>query len=147
MDPDTCIAAIGFGHLDCLQYAHENGCTLYQYQWLCEMVAVGGYLDCLQYAHENGCLWDEKTCESAIKYKHLDCLIYARTCVDPCPWGSSWQIAYNAKYYEGLECLKQLGYRLSPYELDILKYYIGRDSIIDNLYHDLYHPRFMDISR
>ena len=27
--------------------------------------AKGGHLDCLKYAHENGCPWDASTCSSA----------------------------------------------------------------------------------
>ncbi len=38
------------GHLDCLRYAHENGC-----RWItttCIFAALNGHLDCLRYAHE-----------------------------------------------------------------------------------------------
>ena len=39
--------------------------------------AENGHLECLKYAHENGCPWDEETCEEAAKYGHLECLKYA----------------------------------------------------------------------
>lgn len=42
----------------------------------CEFAAYNGYLDCLKYAHENGCSWDERTCSSAAKDGHSDCLKY-----------------------------------------------------------------------
>ena len=62
----TCASAAGNGHLDCLKYAHENGCP-----WdenTCAKAAINGHLDCLKYAHENGCPWDENTCSNAAKW-------------------------------------------------------------------------------
>ena len=44
------------GHLECLKYAHENGCPWDE--WTCSMAAFNGHLECLKYAHENGCPWD-----------------------------------------------------------------------------------------
>ena len=47
------------GHLDCLKYAHENGCP-----WdenTARYAALGGNLDCLKYVYENGCPWDVNT--------------------------------------------------------------------------------------
>ena len=40
--------------------------------------ASNGHLDCLQYAHENGCDWDEWTCARAAASGSLDCLHYVR---------------------------------------------------------------------
>mgnify|MGYP001598206709 CR=1 FL=1 len=71
----TCIAAAANGHLDCLKYAHENGC-----EWdkdTCLYAARNGHLNCLKYAHENGCEWDEDTCFYAIYEGHWDCFKYA----------------------------------------------------------------------
>ena len=45
------------GHLECLKYAHENGCP-----WdeeTCSEAAYGGHLECLKYAHEKGCPWEQ----------------------------------------------------------------------------------------
>ena len=67
------------GHLDCLKYAHENGC-----QWnedICSEVSKNGHLDCLKYAHENGCPWDEDTCNFAAENGNLECLKYAHKMV------------------------------------------------------------------
>ncbi len=63
------------GHLECLRYAHENGCP-----WgenTCHTAACNGHLDCLRYAHENGCSWDKYTCDDAAENGHLECLRYA----------------------------------------------------------------------
>ena len=63
------------GHLDCLKYAHENGC-----EWdskTCYGAAQYGHLDCLKYAHENGCEWNVEICWIAAGKGHLDCLKYA----------------------------------------------------------------------
>ena len=38
--------------------------------------AEGGELECLKYAHENGCQWDERTCTAAARNQHLNCLTY-----------------------------------------------------------------------
>ena len=35
-----------------------------------------GHLNCLKYAHENGCSWDISICNSAAKNGHLNCLKY-----------------------------------------------------------------------
>ena len=63
------------GHLDCLTYAHENGCP-----WTastCAYAAGNNHIDCLAYAHENGCPWDEQTCTVAVQRGHSRCLEYA----------------------------------------------------------------------
>ena len=53
-DVYTCASAEG--HLECLRYAHENGCP-----WDVYTCRSAGHLECLRYAHENGCPWDEET--------------------------------------------------------------------------------------
>jgi hypothetical protein len=56
------IQAAQNGRLECLKYAHENGCP-----WdklTCIYATKSGHLDCLKYAHENGCPGNEK-------YAHL----------------------------------------------------------------------------
>ncbi len=58
----VCVSiAAQYGRLDCLRYAHENGCP-----WdetTCRYAAQYGHLDILRYAHENGCPWNESTCD------------------------------------------------------------------------------------
>jgi hypothetical protein len=63
------------GHLDCLVYAHENGC---EWDWnTTSMAARHGHLDCLRYAHENGCPMDRTTTSYAYLNGHLNCIVYA----------------------------------------------------------------------
>jgi hypothetical protein len=57
--------AAGNGHLDCLKYAHENGCI-----WdedTCWQAAFSGNLDCLKYAIENNCPYDKQECINRAK--------------------------------------------------------------------------------
>ena len=91
----TCIYAASNGHLDCLKYAHENGCPflldinicdsdvnnfIYRddifYDNSCLAAAENGHLDCLIYAHESGCPLDENTFKKAAFNGHIDCLKY-----------------------------------------------------------------------
>ena len=43
----------------------------------CARAAEKGHLNVLQWAHENGCPWDEWTCTKAVRGKHLNVLHYA----------------------------------------------------------------------
>ena len=59
----TCSNATESGHLECLKYAHENGCP-----WdedTCSYAADNGYLECLKYAHENGCPSENSGCSES----------------------------------------------------------------------------------
>ncbi|ATZ80098.1 ankyrin repeat domain-containing protein [Bodo saltans virus] len=95
-----CTNAAFKGHLECLKYAHENGCSL---DFLtCASAAANGHLKCLKYAHENGCLWFCGTTLSAASNGHLECLRYAHE--NGCPWSNS--LYSFAKKYGQLECLK-----------------------------------------
>ena len=40
--------------------------------------AEGGHLEVLQWAHQNGCPWDEQTCAEAARGGHLEVLQWAR---------------------------------------------------------------------
>ena len=44
---------------------------------VCTGAAMYGHVNCLRYAHENGCPWDKNTCVRAAMYGSLDCLKYA----------------------------------------------------------------------
>jgi len=90
-DKETCNKALSKGHLECLKYAHENGCPWDQ--WTCSNASKGGHIECLKYAHENGCPWDG-TCANASYYGHLECLKYAHE--NGCPW-DQWT-CQNASY-------------------------------------------------
>ena len=43
----------------------------------CKWAVKNGHLNCLKYAHENGCPWDKETCYWAAKYGRLNTLKYA----------------------------------------------------------------------
>jgi hypothetical protein len=83
LEEDVCAVAAAYGHLDCLKYAHENGC--FWDEVTCHCAARSGHLECLRYAHENGCEWDKDTCSGAAEYGHIECLRYAHD--NGCPWG------------------------------------------------------------
>jgi len=62
------------GHLNCLQYAHVNGCV-----WdksVTEAAAQHNKLSCLQYLHEQGCPWDAQALRLAGYYNAQDCMDY-----------------------------------------------------------------------
>lgn len=70
----VCEAAASKGNLDCLRYAHENGC-----RWgrrTVSAAAYGGHLDCLAYAIENGCPYDAYAVEAAARSGKLRSLQY-----------------------------------------------------------------------
>jgi hypothetical protein len=81
-EPNICSNAAQHGHLDCLKYAHENGCKLTSYEGQgrvygpCTGAAAAGHLNCLKYSHENGCELDWQTAFVAAMGKHEDCLRY-----------------------------------------------------------------------
>ena len=77
-----CLLSCEFGYLDCLKYAHENGCELDED--VCVYASSGGHLDCLKYAHEHGCGWSGEACWAACDMGHLNCLKYAYEHGCPC---------------------------------------------------------------
>ena len=77
-----CSVAAGYGHLELLKWARQNGCP-----WNggpCTTAAFGGHLEVLKWARENGCPWGELTCAQAAKGGHLEVLKWARQ--NGCPW-------------------------------------------------------------
>jgi len=71
----TCSRAAVRGDVECLKYAHENGCPWNELtSW---GAAKNGHIECLKYAHENGCPWDERTCWEAAEFGQFECLKYA----------------------------------------------------------------------
>lgn len=70
----VCIISIERGHLDCLEYSHKNGGVMIDYA--CEFAAKCGRLDCLKYIFENGGSLDN-SCHWAARYGHVDCLKFA----------------------------------------------------------------------
>ena len=99
---NICASLAKNGYLECLKYAHENGCSWlgdFEYRYAAEY----GHLDCLRYAHENGCHWNEYTCIKAAQNGHLDCLKYAYE--NGCEWDEV-DICMIVAEYGHLECLK-----------------------------------------
>ena len=66
LDKRTNSNAASNGHLDCLKYAHENGCPWYINTTV--QAAYRGRLDCLKYAIENDCPLDEETTLYTLSY-------------------------------------------------------------------------------
>ena len=109
----TCRMASIHGHLECLKYAHENGCN-----WsnsVCSDAACYGHLECLKYAHKNGCLWDRWVCHFAALNGHLDCLKYAHE--NECSWDKN--ICYYAAINGQFECLKYAHENGCPWDYKI----------------------------
>ena len=90
---DLCEAA-QYGHLECLKYAHENGCPWHEKT--CAGAAFNGEFECLKYAHENGCPWNTRfkifVLDAAL-YGHIECLKYAHE--NGCPWETCHYAARN----------------------------------------------------
>jgi len=88
------------GYVDCLKYAHENGCSIgdiceiaaangqiaiLKYAFtkdiiktpgICEAAAYFGNLECLKYAHENGCYINILTMHNAVEKRQYECFKY-----------------------------------------------------------------------
>ena len=64
--------AAEYGNLECLKYAHYQGCPLdpETTAW----AAQYGHLDCLKYAHQNGRPLDPETTACAAQNDHLEWL-------------------------------------------------------------------------
>lgn len=98
-DKNTCKLASKNGHLECLMYLHQNGCP-----WDVESVhetVKGGHLDCLMYLHKNGC-YILNSIDYAAAHGHLDCLIYLNQ--NGCTWLHS--TTFNVVRYGWLDCIK-----------------------------------------
>ena len=85
--------AVDNGSLECLKWAHENGCTVLitygrsRIAWSCtDTAAKNGLLDILKYLQQNNFPWDEYTMIHALHGGHLNCLKFAHE--SGCPWNS-----------------------------------------------------------
>ena len=108
----TPMVAAEHGRLDCLRYAHENGCPWDEFT--SANAALNGHLSCLAYAHERGCPWDACTPMHAAMFGNLSCLAYAHE--RGCPWDErtpAW--AANGGH---LECLQYAYERGCPGAFD-----------------------------
>ena len=124
-DSQTCANAALNGHLDCLKYAHENGCPL---NMTCFYAARNGHFDCLKYAHENGSPWDASTCLIAAKNSHIECLKYAHK--NGCRW-NEYTCCYAANNGH-LECLKYAHENGCPWD-ELTCHYAAQNNHFDCL--------------
>ena len=69
----TCYAA-EYGNLDCLIYAHKNGCKFTKNATY--FAAINGHLDCLKYLTENGYYFDKFKKKYLTEDYQLECLRY-----------------------------------------------------------------------
>jgi len=94
------LIAVQNGHMACLKYAHENGCPCNKET--CYVAARKGNLGCLKYLHENGCPCNEEACEYAAAGGSLDCLKYLHE--HGCPWNE--ETCTEAGWSGHLDCLQ-----------------------------------------
>jgi ankyrin repeat protein len=131
LDKFSCVYAAEKGHLDCLEYAHKNGCCFDNLSFynefsnfidndaddfsgnICHIAAKNGHLDCLKYAHENNCKLDLWTCFYAAENGHLDCLKYLHE--NKCPWNEETCAAAAANGH--LHCLKYAHENGCPWDI------------------------------
>jgi hypothetical protein len=75
---NECCHAAGYGHLESLTYAHQNGCCLGTGdRCACKAALTGGHLECLKYARENGCSTNYEIESMTFWFhKNADCLEY-----------------------------------------------------------------------
>jgi hypothetical protein len=73
-----CIIAADGGHLECLKFAHEGGCSLSDRDsCACWAALQNGSTECIMYAHKNGCPTDYTIEPKLFLYhKNAECLEY-----------------------------------------------------------------------
>lgn len=115
----TCENAAQMGYLECLEYAHTQGCKWNVYTTLA--AAKNGHFACLKYALDEGCPIDPRACYYALLEKHFDCFRYAFDFRDKFTYrycSKSWndEMTRPAIKSENLEMLQHIldsGYSLS----------------------------------
>jgi len=120
----TTLFAAYNGHLDCLKYAHENGCPWDQSTTA--YAALSDHLNCLKYAHENGCSWDISTTSYAAFHGHLDCLKYALE--NGCPLNEQLTLSDLEKHSSKID-LDDKWWRSFLFEKDLTKHLILKNVI------------------
>ena len=65
------------GDLDALKIFRKYNCS-WLVQKICYYASKRGHINCLRYAHENGCMLNNKCYKVALKYNHLDCAKYIK---------------------------------------------------------------------
>lgn len=86
-------------HIDCLRYAHQEGCDL---DLVVGIISIRkGSLQCLEYAHKNGGEMFVHACEMAARYGQLECMKYIFD-----NGGSIGNSCYWAVKHGHINCLK-----------------------------------------
>ena len=114
----TCASAARGGHLECLRYAHENGCP-----WdgaTCASAARGGHLECLRYAHENGCPWGGATTACMQPREGIWSACDMRE--NGCPWDLRVHLQRQQRGGGHLECLVENMHGMSSRGLSDARY-------------------------
>ena len=84
---DVVLYAAFYGSLECLRWAHENGCKTSKSEDSYAFTAASfGFLDVLKYLHQNDFSWNETTIRLGLVGGHLNCLKFAHE--NGCPWSS-----------------------------------------------------------
>ena len=73
----SCRPVVESGSLECVKIAMKLHMPHTTSPFACTCAAEFGHLHILKYLHENGNQWNTGTTKSALKFKHLDCLMYA----------------------------------------------------------------------
>ena len=111
IDEHTLQTAVNHGHLSCVQFLHECGCT-----WQTNVYSVvveKNYYDCLVYMHEHGATFGVDDCTIAARYGHLQCLQYLHI------HGAEWSVEScgAAASHGKLECLVYLHENGCPWDV------------------------------
>ena len=74
-EDSVCYLAAKYGAYKILKYAYKNGYRLCKQTCY---NAAGAHIECLKYAHENGCPWDVNTYLAAKRDRFNGCSEYVR---------------------------------------------------------------------
>lgn len=110
-----CDIAAKAGHLNCLQYLHQQGWGKL-YASTTVAAAEGGSLVCMQYLHKHKCSWDRSSTAQAAKSGHLHILQFLHE--NGCPW--SWEVVWACVLHDHLDCLQYALAQRCPKEGDTI---------------------------
>jgi ankyrin repeat protein len=68
--------AVEDDHLDCIEFMHMNDYPLPKNKGLCGIAAYYGHLDCLKYFYDNGCTIENNDIYNACIHCYYDCVNY-----------------------------------------------------------------------
>ena len=66
MTEEVCVIAASYGHLNCLEFAHQHGVHMNSYT--CYEALVNGNWPCLYYCYKNGCYLNLITMKDVIVF-------------------------------------------------------------------------------